>query len=57
MLELGLPSLQDKRREINMVQTYKIVNKIDGDDPDQWFTRADAEGRPDKVTERTDSCQ
>ena len=42
LLELGLPSLQDKRREINMVQTYKIVNKIDGDDPDQWFTRADS---------------
>ena len=42
MLELGLPSLQDRRREIDMVQTYKIVNKIDSDEPGQWFTRADS---------------
>ena len=25
-----------------MVQTYKIVNRIDSDDPEQWFTRADS---------------
>ena len=42
LLELGLPSLQDRRREIDMVQTYKIVNKIDSDEPGQWFTRADS---------------
>lgn len=42
LLELGLPSLQDRRREIDMVQTYKIVNKIDSDEPEQWFTRADS---------------
>ena len=42
LLELGLPSLQNRRREIDMVQTYKIVNRIDSDDPEQWFTRADS---------------
>ena len=25
-----------------MVQTYKIVNRIDSDDPEQWFTGADS---------------
>ena len=42
LVELGLPSLQNRRREIDMVQTYKIVNRIDSDDPEQWFTRADS---------------
>ena len=36
--ELRLPSLRDRRREIDMTQTYRIVN---GPDSDQWFERAD----------------
>ena len=39
LAELGLPSLQARRMEIDMVQTYKIVNKVDTDDSDQWFDR------------------
>ena len=38
LVELRLPSLRDRRREIHMAQTYRIVN---GPDSDQWFERAD----------------
>ena len=38
LVELRLPSLRDRRREIDMTQTYRIVN---GPDSDQWFERAD----------------
>ena len=38
LVELRLPSLRDRRREIDMAQTYRIVN---GPDSDQWFERAD----------------
>ena len=38
-MEFGLPSLLARRMEIDMVQTYKIVNKVDTDDSDQWFDR------------------
>ena len=40
LAELGLPSLQARRTEIDMVQTYKIVNNLDTDNSDQWFERA-----------------
>ena len=42
LIELELPSLQARRKEIDMIQTYKIVNKIDSDKPDFWFKRADS---------------
>ena len=50
---LGLPSLQDRRKEIDMAQTYKIVNKVDSDDPDHWFTRADTR-RPTRQVDGKD---
>ena len=40
LAELGLPSLQARRTEIDMVQTYKIVNNLDTGNSDQWFERA-----------------
>ena len=40
--ELGLPSLQDRRLEIDMVQTYKLVNHMDTDNSELWFERADS---------------
>ena len=39
LAELGLPSLQDRRREIDMVQTFKILRGLDV--------------KSDSVTERT----
>ena len=38
LAELNLQSLQNRRVEIDMVQTFKLVN---GTDSGQWFTRAD----------------
>ena len=38
--ELALPSLQDRRLETDMVQTFKIVNGIDSEESEQWFERA-----------------
>ena len=42
LVELRLPSLQERHREIDMVQTYKLINDEDGD---VFFMRAD-ERRP-----------
>ena len=39
--ELGLPSLQDRRLEIDMVQTYKLENHMDTDNSELWFESAD----------------
>ena len=40
--ELGLPSLQARRQEIDMVQTNKLVSNIDTDNSELWFERADS---------------
>ena len=40
--ELGLPSLHARRQEIDMVQTYKLVNNMDTDNSELWFERADS---------------
>ena len=39
--ELKMPSLLDRRKEINMVQTYKLVNNVDTDNSEMWFERTD----------------
>ena len=39
--ELNMPSLMDRRKEIDMVQTYKMVNNVDTDNSEMWFERAD----------------
>ena len=49
LAELGLPSLSERRAEIDMVQTFKIVNRIDDVRSDQWFSRADMR-RPTRTT-------
>ena len=40
--ELGIPSLQERRVEIDMVQTFKIVRGIDTVECELWFERADS---------------
>ena len=40
--EIQLPSLSDRRREMDMIQTYKLLNGIDTEQSEQWFERADA---------------
>ena len=35
-------SLQERRTEINMVQTYKIVTGVDTVNRELWFERADS---------------
>ena len=52
--ELGLPSLLDRRKEMDMVQTYKMVNKVDTDNCEQWFTRADTR-RPTRESSGRDN--
>ena len=40
--ELRMPSLQERRNEVDMVQTYKIVMGVDAVNSEQWFQRADS---------------
>jgi hypothetical protein len=40
ILELGLPTLEDRRRETDMVQTFKIVNGFDQVNSKIWFSKA-----------------
>ena len=35
--ELGLKSLRERRTEYDLVQTYKMINKVDRVDPSTWF--------------------
>ena len=37
-----MPSLQERRNEVDMVQTYKIVMGVDAVNSEQWFQRADS---------------
>ena len=32
-----MPSLQERRNEVDMVQTYKIVMGVDAVNSEQWF--------------------
>ena len=38
LLELGLESLESRRTRFDLIQTYKIINKIDNVDYNSWFT-------------------
>ena len=38
LLELGLESLESRRTRLDLIQTYKIINKIDNVDYNSWFT-------------------
>ena len=51
LVELKLPSLQERRREIDMVQTYKMVNDAESE---QIFVRADGR-RETRATTGTDN--
>ena len=37
LTELGLNTLKDRRIQIDLVQTFKILKGIDRVDPDTWF--------------------
>ena len=38
LLEIGLQSLEDRRKRLDMVQTFKIIQGIDNVDKHHWFT-------------------
>jgi hypothetical protein len=40
LAEQGMTTLEERRREIDMVQTFKIVNGIDKVNSQDWFTKA-----------------
>jgi hypothetical protein len=40
LAELGMPTLEERRREMDMVQTFKIVKGIDNVNSQDWFTKA-----------------
>ena len=42
LTELRLPSLQARRKEIDMIQTYNIMNRLDTEEPELWLKRADS---------------
>ena len=44
--QLKLPSLIDRRLRGDLIQTYKIINKIDNVDPNKWFQFSNESQRP-----------
>ncbi len=52
LLELNLPSLEERRLQADMVQTFKIVKGIDRVDHRTWFQLAADGGR----TTRSADC-
>jgi hypothetical protein len=44
--ELGLPMLEERRHQADMVQTYKIVTGKDMVNRETWFTSVTESGRP-----------
>lgn len=37
MVELEMESLEDRRKKLDLIQTYKIVREVDNVNPDTWF--------------------
>jgi ribonuclease P/MRP protein subunit RPP40 len=48
LLELNLPSLEERRLHADMVQTFKIVMEIDRVDHKTWFQLATDGGRANR---------
>jgi hypothetical protein len=44
-LELGLPTLEERRHQADMIQTFKIVRGINRVDYNTWFQLAPETGR------------
>ena len=42
--EVGLPTLEERRKEFDMIQTFKILHGFDRVDEKQWFERANTNG-------------
>jgi hypothetical protein len=42
LLELGLTTMEERRHQADMVQTFKIIHGIDNVSPDTWFRRVDS---------------
>ncbi len=51
--ELGLTTLEERQHQLNMVQVYKIVKGVGGENNEQWFKIADNE----RTTRRTDTLK
>jgi len=47
--ELNLPSLEERRREMDMAQVFKIVKRIDDVNGETWFSMA-GDRRPTRAT-------
>ena len=51
LLEVGLPSLQDRRRRGDAIQAWKILNKHDNVEENVWFERfADGQHRDTRLS-------
>ena len=48
--QIGLPTLVERRTRGDMIQTFKIVNKIDDVNPNTWFSFASDVQRPTRNT-------
>jgi len=44
LLELAIPSLEQRRNEADLIQVYKIIHGFDNVDKGQWFEILDGEG-------------
>ena len=44
--QINLPTLVDRRQRGDLIQTYKIVNKVDDVDPATWFHFSNESQRP-----------
>jgi hypothetical protein len=50
LLELGMVTLEERRHQLDMMQTYKIVKGLDKVKEDTWFVRAGNSGRDTRLT-------
>ena len=50
--EIGLSTLENRRKRIDLIQTFKIINGIDDVDPSVWFNLV---GNDDARVTRTTS--
>jgi hypothetical protein len=49
LLELGMVTLEERRHQIDMVQTYKILHGKDKVRREEWFTMASESERPTRL--------
>ena len=50
LCELGMVTLEERRHQLDMLQTFKILNGFDRVKKDTWFTSAQTSGRDTRLT-------